>query len=106
VKALKDIFCSEKGLWAFLVPMVGSTAMLLQGSIDPQQWMDFAKVMGGIYVGGKTVQGAAAKFADSRAIGTAAREDAAAMKERLDKNDTVINEMLAAMAKPEPGDGE
>jgi hypothetical protein len=98
VNGIKDFFGSEKGIWGFLLPMLGATAMLVGGEVDAQQWMDFAKVMTGIYVSGKTFQGIGAKVVDSRAMAKEAREDREVLEEKLAANDEVIDKLLAELA--------
>jgi hypothetical protein len=97
MNGIKDFFGSEKGIWGFLIPMLGATGMLIGGEVDAQQWMDFAKVMTGIYVSGKTVQGVGGKLADSRAVAKAAREDRAILEEKIAKSDALVDELIAKM---------
>lgn len=99
MSALKDFFYSEKGVWAYLVPMLGATAMLVQGSIGADQWLDFAKVMAGIYVSGKTIQGGAKAFADARQVATGSRAELDALKEKLATNDKTIDELIDGLAE-------
>ena len=95
--AIKDLFHSEKGLWAFLLPMVGATVMLGTGSVSAQQWLDFAKIMSGIYVSGKTIQGGAKVFAESRQIGPAAQKKLSELEDRVRANDAVVDRAIAEL---------
>lgn len=99
MKGITDFFHSEKGLWGFLVPMIGATAMLIQGSVDAQQWMDFAKVLAGIYVGGKSIQGGAQALANARQAAAGAREGLAELEATVKKNDAIVDELVAELAK-------
>ena len=106
MNGIKDFFGSEKGIWGFLLPMVGATAMLVGGEVDAQQWMDFAKVMTGIYVSGKTATAVGGKFADSRAEATAARVDRKVFEDKLATNESQNDELIARMPAAPPASGE
>jgi len=99
MKGITDFFHSEKGIWGFLVPMAGATVMLATGAIDAQQWLDAAKVLSGIYVGGKSIQGGAQALANAKQVATSSREELAAMKETLAKNDAQIDALIAELGE-------
>lgn len=97
MSAIKDLFYSEKGLWAYLLPMLGSTVLLIRGQVTPQQWLDTVEVLAGIYVTGKTIQGGAKVFADARSVKAGADQGLATLEERLAANDAAIDELIARM---------
>lgn len=53
-----NLFNSEKFIFCFGLILAAAVLMFL-GKITPDQWLTFAEVVGGLYVGGKTIQGAA-----------------------------------------------
>jgi hypothetical protein len=61
-QVLKNFANSEKAV-ASGVLVVASSAMVFTGDITPQEWMEYTKMVLGIYVGGKTVQGAVSQLA-------------------------------------------
>jgi len=65
---ISSLFSSEKFVVCFVL-IVAASVMLAMGKITPDQWMTFAKVMGGIYVAGKTVQGSVSLFAPKDGAG-------------------------------------
>ena len=56
---IKNFLNSEKAI-ASGVLVIASSLMTIAGKLTPQEWMDYTQTLLGIYVGGKTVQGAVA----------------------------------------------
>lgn len=63
MNVLAQLSNSEKAV-IIITLILGATVMLGLGKIAPQQWIDYTTWLAGIYVGGKTVQGAASAFAN------------------------------------------
>jgi uncharacterized membrane protein YadS len=70
--AIKDLFASERGLFA-IVLVIAATVLAALSLMTVTQWQDFSMTIFGIFVGGKTVttsvaliatKGAAAKPAE------------------------------------------
>jgi hypothetical protein len=59
MSVIKGFLNSEKAI-ASLALIIGSTVLAALDKITPQQWLDYTQIILGIYVVGKTVQGAAA----------------------------------------------
>ena len=57
VGALKNLWNSEKGLVGGML-VISATVFVFLGRMNVEQWQEFATWVFGIYVGGKTVQGA------------------------------------------------
>lgn len=62
---IKNLLGSEKAI-ACGVLVVAATVLVGMGQMTIDQWIDYTKVIAVVYVGGKTVQGAATVLADSR----------------------------------------
>jgi hypothetical protein len=58
MNVFSNLFNSEKFVFCFGLILAAAVLMVL-GKIAPDQWLTFAEVVGGLYVGGKTIQGAA-----------------------------------------------
>jgi len=89
LQVLKDFFSSEKGVFAYLAPLVIATVFVFTGRVTEQEWMEFALYLAGIYTTGKTVQGSAKVIANGKASSDAQQVDA--VKEGLE----VLKAMLA-----------
>lgn len=75
---IKNFLNSEKAI-ASGVLVIASSLMTIAGKLTPQEWMDYTQTLLGIYVGGKTVQGAVAALAGRNPAGdTAKAKDLAA----------------------------
>lgn len=61
--AITALFNSEKGLVALLL-LIGSIVLAAIGTISGSDWINYSQVIFGVYVGGKTLQGAATAFAN------------------------------------------
>ena len=65
MKAIKDILTSEKGTLA-LVFLICLTVALCLGKLTQDGYLETALWVFGIYVGGKTVQGATASLKEKK----------------------------------------
>lgn len=63
--AIKNLLGSEKGLVGVSL-IVGVTVLAALGQVTFIEWQDYTKWIFGIYVAGKTVQGAVSSMADAR----------------------------------------
>ena len=88
---VKNFLNSEKAV-ASVVPLIIATVFVFTGKITYQQWMDFATAITGIYVGGKTVQGAAVALKK----GHTPEEVASALRTELAAQDAKIDAKLQA----------
>lgn len=62
---LKNFLNSEKAV-ASLVPLIIATVFVFTGRITEQEWMDFSMMITGIYVGGKSIHGAAVALGNGK----------------------------------------
>lgn len=60
--AVGNLLNSEKGLMG-LALVVGATVLAAISVINPSQWLEYTQWIFGIYVGGKSIQGAASAIA-------------------------------------------
>lgn len=54
MKAIVDMLGSERAVFA-LALIIGATVLTALGQISPADWIEFAKYLGTIYIGSKTV---------------------------------------------------
>jgi len=87
---LKNLLNSEKAV-ASALPLIIATVFVFTGKITYQQWMDFAEVITGIYVGGKTIHGAAVAMSAGKAGG---KDEVEALKARLAATDAAADAAL------------
>jgi len=90
IQVLKDFFSSEKGVFGYLLPLIGVTVFVFLGRVTEQEWMEYSLYMAGIYTGGKAVQGGAAQIAG----GNAARAELAELQEMILENDASADAAL------------
>ena len=95
---LKNFLNSEKAV-ASAVPLIVATVFVFQGSITPQEWMDFALAITPVYVGGKAVHGAAAAVGG----GNAAKAELAELKTMLADVDDDADDALEAKFDEDKG---
>jgi len=72
---VKQLFNSEKAIAAGLL-VISAVILLMLGRITVEQWMSYTQVLLGIYVGGKSVQGAAAALSQRPPSAPKTPEDA------------------------------
>jgi len=91
---LKNFLNSEKAI-ASAVPLIIATVFVFTGRITEQEWMEFAVLVTGIYVGGKAIHGAAAAAGG----GAAAKAELAELKSLLadadDEADAALEEKFS-----------
>lgn len=96
---IMNLLNSEKAI-ASGVLVVASGVMVATGQITPEQWMAYTQTLLGIYVGGKTVQGAVAgltgRSQSSEAMKAKANEKQARaelkdLKAKIDSNDAAAD---------------
>ena len=91
MKVLKDLFSSEKGLFC-LALVVAASVLAIMGKLTVDQWISYTEWIAAVYVGGKAIQGAGAAIGNGKS---------AALEERLNANDDVIDELVEKLeAKP------
>ena len=91
-QVLKDLGSSEKAVVSILTVMV-ATALVFTGKITVQQWMDYTQVILGIYVAGKTVQGAASALGRGNTA-LEAQAERAGTAEAVAANDAAADQAL------------
>lgn len=64
MQAIKDLLKSERGLFA-LVLVAAATTLCVLDKMTIDAWREMSLYIFGIYVGGKTISGTAALFANS-----------------------------------------
>lgn len=64
---LKNLANSEKAV--FCVGLIAAASVLtIMGEMTVVEWQDYTKWLAGIFVGGKAIEGAAAKMAQRRSV--------------------------------------
>jgi hypothetical protein len=102
MQVLKDFFSSEKGVFAYLLPMIGIIVLAAMSKITPEQFVEYAILLAGIYTGGKAIQGGAHAVANS---GKAAKAEMEVLKAKLDSVDAAIDAKLKEKFDKENDDG-
>lgn len=54
MQGVKDLFASERGIFAIVLSLA-STALVIVGKLEIQQWIDFNKWIGTVLIASKTV---------------------------------------------------
>jgi hypothetical protein len=102
-QVIKNLINSEKAV-ASGVLVIASSVMVATGEITAAEWTEYTKTLLGIYVGGKTVQGAAAMFAaggkgevaKAKANEETAKKELSSLKGKLESNDAGADAALNA----------
>jgi len=95
LQVIKDMFHSEKGVFAYLLLLIVESVFLILGKISYAEWQEFSLYLAGIYVGGKTIQGAAATVASGKSTDAATvREGFDMFRDMLAKNDSEVDAAL------------
>jgi hypothetical protein len=93
LQVLKNFTHSEKAV-ASGVCMLAATVMAAMGKMSIAEWQEYSKWILGIYISGKTVQGAAAALTGAKSSDEAARaheRDAKQARKQLDKLKRQLN---------------
>ena len=103
---LKSFFNSEKGVFAYLLPMIGITILAVMGKITVEQYVEYMIYFAGIYTGGKAIQGAAAKISNNggKALAEEAKAEVEVLKTKIDATDAAIDAALEAKFKEREAD--
>lgn len=113
---IMNLLNSEKAV-ASGVLAIGASVMVATGQITPEEWMAYTQTLLGIYVGGKTAQGAVSAIAGRTQSGEArkakesekrARAELKVLKEKIGGNDALADAALDEkfgddLAKPDLG---
>lgn len=97
LQVIKDFFHSEKGVFAYAIPLVIATIFVFLDRITEQQWMDYSALLVGIYVGGKTIQGGASVLVNSKQLkaeAEAAKVEAEKLRSSIAENDATADAAL------------
>lgn len=101
IQVMKNLINSEKAV-ASGVLVVASSVMVFTGEITAHEWMEYTKTLLGIYVGGKTLQGAANVFAHrdgekakAQANEQQAKQELEGLKGKLESNDSAAETAMA-----------
>lgn len=86
LSVIKNFVHSEKAVASFVV-LIGGTVLAAMERISAEQWIDFSTWILGIYIAGKSVQGAAAAMA-------AKRGDVERLEKRITDNDGLVGELV------------
>ena len=114
-----NLLNSEKAV-ASGVLVVASSVMVATGQITPEQWMQYTQMLLGIYVGGKTAQGAVAAITGrsqsdearkAKAREKAAKAELKELKKSLSGNDSAADLALGkkfgdGLAEPDLDDDD
>lgn len=88
---LKNFLNSEKAVASGML-VVASSVMAVTGQLTPQEWMAYTQTLLGIYVGGKTLQGAASALAGrAQANDDAAKAGLSDLNKKLADNDAAAD---------------
>jgi hypothetical protein len=99
--ALVNLLHSEKAVTSGLLVLAAS-AMAMTGQITTEQWMDYTQTLLGIYIGGKTVQGAVSTIAGRKTAELAEQNKARASESlRQLSADVASNDARAVAALDE-----
>ncbi len=82
LQVIRNFVNSEKAVATGLL-VIASSVLTAMGQMSIDQWMGYTQVMAGIYVGGKSVQGAAAALSGAKK----ANEENEQLRAELAKND-------------------
>ena len=101
---LKNFFNSEKGVFAYLIPMIVISVLVIMGKIEIEQYIEYMTYLVGIYTGGKAIQGAGAAIGNTnnanKALVAEVKADIETLKSRLSSNDAAADTALEAKFKP------
>jgi len=99
---LKNFFNSEKGVFAYLIPMIVISVLVIMGKIEIEQYIEYMTYLVGIYTGGKAIQGAGAAIGNNanKALVAEVKADIETLKSRLSSNDAAADAALEAKFKP------
>jgi hypothetical protein len=83
---IKNFLNSEKAIASGAL-VIAASAMVVVGKLTPQEWMDYTQTLLGIYVGGKTVQGAIASLGGKEAgkVAAEAKQNETEAVEKLEE---------------------
>jgi hypothetical protein len=101
---LKSFFNSEKGVFAYLLPMLAISVLVFMGKITVEQYIEYMTYLAGIYTGGKAIQGAGAAIGNgtSKALANEMKAEIATLKSKIASNDAEADAALEAkFGKPE-----
>ena len=65
MQVIKNFMASEKGILA-LALIIGATVLTALGKMPLPEWQEYSIYIFGIYVGGKSIQGAASVIANGK----------------------------------------
>ena len=93
MELLKNFLNSEKGVFAYLLPMIGITVLVVMGKITVDQYVEYMLYFAGIYTGGKAIQGAGAA-AGGKKVAEEAKAEIQVLQAALVNNDQEALEKL------------
>lgn len=101
---LKNLANSEKAVVVGVL-IIAASVLTALGKMTIDQWINYSQLMAGIYVGGKSIQGAASVLSNAkthRIVAEAAMIELEEMRAALGENDDAAD--AAAAAKPSEND--
>jgi hypothetical protein len=103
---LKSFFNSEKGVFAYLLPMLGITVLAIMGKITVEQYVEYMIYFAGIYTGGKAIQGAGSAIGKNggKELAEEAKAEIEVLKAKIVDNDAAIDAALEAKFKEREAD--
>lgn len=106
MSVLKSFFNSEKGVFAYLIPMIVLSVLVILGKITVDQYIEYMTYLVGIYTGGKAIQGAGAAIGDSKskALSNEAKAAVEALKSAVSSNDAAVDAALEEKFKKSESD--
>lgn len=96
MELLKSFFNSEKGVFAYLLPMIVISVLVVMGKITVEQYIEYMTYLVGIYTGGKAIQGAGAAIGNSsnKAFVAEVKADIETLKSKIGSNDAAADAAL------------
>lgn len=93
-QVLRNLINSEKAVTSGVL-VLASSVMVITGELTPQEWMAYTQTVLGIYIGGKTVQGAVSTLS-GRSQGDRAKENEKQARAGIEAFDKIISANDAA----------
>lgn len=93
---LKSFFNSEKGVFAYLLPMIVLSVLVIMGKITVEQYVEYMTYLVGIYTGGKAIQGAGSAIGKNggKQLAEEAKAEIEVLKAKIADNDAAIDAAL------------
>jgi hypothetical protein len=104
---LKSFFNSEKGVFAYLLPMIGITVLAVMSKIEVEQYVEYMIYFAGIYTGGKAIQGVGSSIGKNggKELAEEAKAEIKVLEAKIASTDEAIDAALEAKFKERENNG-